>query len=262
MAILQRGTYSTYYEDTGAGEPLVLICGLSADLQVWRFQVPELSKRYRVICFDNRGAGRSSAPDEPYSIQLMADDLVELLDHLHVATTTVLGWSMGGVIAQSLVLAHPQRVRKLVLLGTFATADGYLRAAISNWVNVRRSNMPYEHIVRYVARMVYSPALVNNSKAYEAFVQVMLANPYRQSQHGFMRQAEALLARVTPLQLSQIRAPTSVLVGEHDQLTPPYLAKELAALIPGAALGVLPGAHSGFVEYPDQYNQALFEVLP
>lgn len=239
----------------------MLICGLSADLQVWRFQTPELSKQFRVICFDNRGAGRSSAPDEPYSIQIMANDLVELLDHLNISTASLIGWSMGGVIAQSLALSHPHRVRQLVLLGTCSAPDGYLRAAITNWVNMRLSNMPYEHTVRHLARMVCSPALVNNTKAYEAFVQIMIANPYRQSQHGFIRQTEALLSHTTPSELSRIQIPTSVLVGEYDQLTPPYMSKELVALIPGATLNLLPGAHSGFMEHPERYNQALLEAL-
>ena len=261
MPILNRGSFSTYYEESGNGDALVLICGLSADLQFWRFQVAELSKSYRVITFDNRGAGRSAAPDEPYSIGQMAEDLAALLDHLNVAEARVLGWSMGGVIAQSYALAHPDRMKQLILVGTFAAPDGYFSAAISNWVNMRRSTMPYEHIVRHVARMVYSPLLANNSERYEAFIQVMLANPYRQSTHGFLRQAEALLAYRRPANLPELRNPVAVMVGEHDQLTPKYMSEELVAAIPGSTLQTLPGAHSGFVEHPDQYNQVLRDTL-
>jgi 3-oxoadipate enol-lactonase len=145
MPVFHRNTHTTYYEEVGTGDPLVLICGLGADLQVWRFMIPELSKRHRVICFDNRGAGRSSAPDEPYSVQLMATDLVALLDHLYIQAPTILGWSMGGVVAQSLALSDPHRVRRLILLNTLTAPDGYCRAALTNWMNVRRSNMSYEH---------------------------------------------------------------------------------------------------------------------
>jgi len=261
MPVFHRDSFSTYYEESGNGDALVLICGLSADLQVWRFQVAELSKSYRVICYDNRGAGRSGAPDEPYTVGQMADDLAALLDNLNVAKARVLGWSMGGVIAQSYALAHPDRVKQLLLLGTFTAPDGYLHAAISNWMNIRRSNMPYEHVVRHIARMVYSPALANNSQAYEAFIQFMLANPYRQSAHGFLRQAEALLAYRQPADLRKLETPTAVVVGEHDQLTPKYMSEELVGAIPGSTLQVLPGAHSGFVEYPDEYNQLLRETL-
>jgi pimeloyl-ACP methyl ester carboxylesterase len=80
MPTVETGDIVTYYEEAGSGEPLILICGLSADLQVWQFQVPEMSKLFRVICYDNRGAGRTSAPDEPCSIAGMADDLAALLE--------------------------------------------------------------------------------------------------------------------------------------------------------------------------------------
>lgn len=261
MATFTRNGFSTYYEDAGSGDPVVFICGLSADLQVWRFQVPELIKTHRVITFDNRGAGRSDAPDEPYAIAQMASDLAALLDHLNLDSANLVGWSMGGAIAQSLALAHPGRVKKLLLLSTFLATDGYLSAAISNWVNMRRSNMPYEQVIRHVARLVYSPALANKPKAYEAFIQVMLANPYRQTDHGFFRQADALLAYTVPAKLAEMRVPAAVLVGEYDQLTPPYLSKQLAEAIPGAALHVLPGAHSGFAERPDEWTSAIRAAL-
>jgi pimeloyl-ACP methyl ester carboxylesterase len=261
MPTFTRNGFSTWYEDTGSGDPIVFICGLSADLQVWRFQVPELGKTHRVITYDNRGAGRSDAPDEPYAIAQMADDLVALLDHLGVDRAAIAGWSMGGVIAQTLALAHPQRVARLLLLGSFAAPDGYLAAAISNWVNVRRSNMSYEQVVRHVARLVYSPALANKPQAYEAFIQAMLSNPFRQTEHGFFRQAAALLAYAAPDRLGELAAPTTVLVGEHDQLTPPYLSMKLAQAIPGARLQVLPAGHSGFVERPDDWTTAIRDAL-
>lgn len=262
MPTFASNGFSTYYEDTGSGDPMVFICGLSADLQVWRFQVPELSKTHRVITYDNRGAGRTDAPDEPYTIAQMADDLAALLGHLNVERATIAGWSMGGVIAQTLALAHPQRVGRLLLLGSFVAPDGYLNAAISNWVNVRRSNSNYEQVVRHVARLVYSPALANKPKAYEAFIQVMLSNPYRQTDHGFFRQAAALLAYSAPNRLAELAAlPITVLVGEDDQLTPPYLSRQLVEVVPGAELHVLPAAHSGFVERPEDWTNAIRDAL-
>lgn len=261
VPLLDRNGFETYYEDVGAGEPLVFICGLGADLQAWRFQVPELVKANRVITFDNRGAGRSGAPDESYNISQLADDLLALLNHLRVPSVHLVGWSMGGVVAQTLALAEPSRVKTLLLLATFAAPDGYLRAAIGNWVNMCRSSMPYEHIARYLARMVYSPALANRPRAYEAFIQAMLTNPYRQSRHGFYRQAEALLCYETPTNLSSMQVPTTVLVGRSDQLTPPYMAEQLQSMVPGARLTVLPGAHSGFAEYPEEWTAAIRDAV-
>jgi 3-oxoadipate enol-lactonase len=261
MAILDRGEDKTYFEVSGAGEPIVLVCGLSGDLQAWRFQVPELAKTHQVVTFDNRGAGRSTAPDTPYSIAQMSDDLAALVRHLGLEKIHLVGWSMGGVVAQTFALENSHLVKTLTLMATYAEPDGYLRAAIENWVNIRRSNMSYEQVMRYLARMVYSPALANKPKAYEAFIQSMVGNPFRQSEHGFIRQAEALLAYEEPDALSDLVMPTSVLVGESDQLTPLYLSQQLQAKLGNAGLTVLPGAHSGFVEYPEAWTDAIRKAV-
>ena len=115
----------TYYEEAGRGEPLVLIRGLGSDLQAWALQVPALAKHFRVITYDNRGAGRTNAPDKPYSIDGMADDLAALLDELNIAKASVLGYSMGGMVAQEFALKYPNKLDKLILLGTSARLDGY-----------------------------------------------------------------------------------------------------------------------------------------
>lgn len=261
MPTVQTGDITTYYEETGSGEPLILICGLSADLQVWRFIVPALAERYRVICYDNRGAGRSQAPDEAYSIGGMADDLTALLDQLDVDSAHVVGWSMGGLIAQAFALANPARVRKLGLLATCARPDAYLRLAISNWINIRQSSLPFEHVVRFVSRWQFTPGFYENEERYETIVRFMANNPYAQSLHGFLRQANAVLTHDPADAARDIGAPTLVLAGAFDNLTPLYLSEQLADLLPAASLQVLDCAHSGMVEMPDRYAAAVGDFL-
>ncbi|TMA38659.1 MAG: alpha/beta fold hydrolase, partial [Deltaproteobacteria bacterium] len=94
------------------------------DSRAWLFQLPDFARRYRTITFDNRGVGRSSKPPGPYTIHQMADDAAGLLDTLGIARAHVVGVSMGGMIAQELVLRHPERVRGLVLACTFPEPDG------------------------------------------------------------------------------------------------------------------------------------------
>jgi pimeloyl-ACP methyl ester carboxylesterase len=111
-----------YYEVHGEGPPLLLIMGLGANATAWYRQIPVLSERYRVIAFDNRGAGRSEKPLEPYSIPQMADDAAALMDTLGISTSHVFGMSLGGMIAQEYALRHPERVQALVLGGTTPAA--------------------------------------------------------------------------------------------------------------------------------------------
>lgn len=251
----------TYYEEAGSGDPLLMIMGLSGDLQAWALQVPVLSKHFRVITYDNRGAGRSSAPDRPYSIAQMAGDAVALLDQLGIQRAHVLGFSMGGYIAQELAITHPDRVSKLILLATAAEIDGYGRTAVRSWMDSARSNLSREQIVRQRSLFLYSAELLDDADRYERAVLNNLANPYAQADVGFLRQAEAILDWDASTRSSAIKSPTLVVAGKEDILVPARNSEKLAKLIPGATLQVLSGGHVGCIEFPHEYNEAFLGFL-
>ncbi|MBA4181358.1 MAG: alpha/beta hydrolase [Anaerolinea sp.] len=251
----------TYYEEAGSGDPLILVMGLGGDLQAWALQVPALSKHFRVITFDNRGAGRTSAPDKPYSIVGMADDLAALMDRLEIPEAHILGWSMGGYIAQEFAIKYPARVEKLILLATAANIDGYGRAVLTSWINARRSNLSREQWQRFMAPYVYSPGLLDDRERFERAILNGVNNPYAQQDHGFLRQADAILAFDASDRLGNVKAPTLVVGAKDDVLVPVRNAEKLAKLIPGATLKVLDGGHAGALEYPNEYNAAFLEFL-
>src|SRR5262245_10865251 len=109
------GDIGMHYVEVGDGEPVVLIMGFGGDHQSWGFQLPALAGAYRVIAFDNRGAGQTDAPDHPYSTRQMAADTAGLIDALGIDHAHVIGVSMGGMIGQELAIAYPARVRSLQL---------------------------------------------------------------------------------------------------------------------------------------------------
>ena len=252
---------TTYYEESGSGEPLLLIMGIGGDLQGWALQVPELAKHFRVITYDNRGAGRTSAPDRPYSIRQMAGDACALLDHLGIDKAHVLGFSMGGYIAQEFAIAHPERVEKLILLATACSIDGYGRAIVHSLMDVRRSNMSREQIVRQQAPFLYSPELLNDEARYERAILNSVNNPYAQGDVGFLRQAEAILGFDASDRVGSIQNKTLVAVGADDILVPPRNSEALAKLLPAATLKLLSGGHIGCIEFPHEYNAAFLEFL-
>jgi pimeloyl-ACP methyl ester carboxylesterase len=251
----------TYYEEAGRGEPLLMIMGISGDLQGWALQVPELSKHFRVITYDNRGAGRSSAPDRPYSIKQMAGDACALLDHLGIAKAHVLGFSMGGYIAQEFAIAHPERVNKLILLATAPSIDGFGRVLVRSLMDMRRSSMSREQFVRAMAPFLYSPELLDDEDRYERAILNSVSNPYSQSDVGFLRQAEAILGFDASDRIASVKSPALVVVGKDDILVPPRNSEKLAKLLPSATLKQLSGGHIGCIEYPAEYNAAFAEFL-
>ena len=118
MPTINVNGLNMYYEEHGQGEPLLMIQGLSAHSLHWLMQTPVMAQHFRTIVFDNRGAGRTEAPEGPYTIRQMADDTAGLMDALQVERAHVVGISMGGIIAQELAINYPQKVNKLVLLST------------------------------------------------------------------------------------------------------------------------------------------------
>jgi len=262
MPTVRVNDINLYYAEAGAGPPVILIMGLGGDHLAWAFQVRAFAERYRVITFDNRGAGRSDAPDQPYTTALMAADTLALMDALGIDRAHVVGVSMGGMIAQELALAAPARVRSLHLGCTLARPDAYLRALLEAWRDVRTA-LPRERAVRAMALWMFAPETYDTRPDFvETIIQTSLANPFPQTVTGFLRQADAVAAHDTLDRLGAIRCPTLVSVGEEDILVPPRFSRELAARIPGAELRILPGAgHVYFWECPEAFNALCLEFM-
>src|SRR3984893_15429236 len=118
MPFAEKEGTKIYWDERGAGQPLLLIMGLGSTSDLWYRLLPMLSAHYRTILFDNRGVGRSDAPPGPYSIATMAGDALSVLDAAGAGRAHVFGFSMGGFIAQVLALRNPSRVMSLTLAGT------------------------------------------------------------------------------------------------------------------------------------------------
>ncbi len=143
--------FSIYYEAYGDDDrtPLVLVMGMGGTCQGWTVTtVPELSKERRVIIFDNRGAGRSEDPGTSFTTADMAEDTLALLDELEIERAHVLGGFLGGMVAQELAIAHPERVGCLILHGTWAKADAKRRAIIELWKEMIENGVPAETRIR------------------------------------------------------------------------------------------------------------------
>lgn len=262
MPKIQANNINLYYEIQGQGEPLLLIYGLAGRGNGFLYQTPELSKHFRVITFDNRGVGDTDQPEEPYSIAQMADDAAELLDALKIASANVFGISMGGMIAQELVLRHPQKVRKLALGCTHCGVKHCVPAP--DWVTEIFKSLPgkpREQVVREGVAFNYSPhTQQHNTQLIESLVPLFVDN--RQRLTSYRNQLGAVYGFDSYDRLPQITAPTLVLTGTDDVLIPPDNSKIIAERIPEARLvDFTEAGHLFFIEKADEVNQVLLNFF-
>jgi pimeloyl-ACP methyl ester carboxylesterase len=241
------------YEISGEGDPLLLIMGTSGSIPLWGELIPRLAERYRVIAFDNRGLGGSGRGDGAITVASLAEDASALLEALEIPRAHTLGWSLGSAIIQELALAHPDQVASAVLHCTWARCDGFQRSVLSA---LRHPYVTRDmEAVFATAGLAFSPQLLDDPD-FAAMLEPMLpAFPQTDEQMQVtVEQWDADLVHDTLDRLGDISAPTLVIVGEQDLLTPPWQAKKVADAIPGAEYELLTGpgsSHGVHIERPD-----------
>lgn len=251
-----------HYEVLGrANAPVVLmIQGLGADKHGWDMQRIPLALQYRVIAFDNRGAGRSDKPFTDYSLEQMADDAIAVLDAAGADRAHVVGASMGGALAQIIGLKYPERVISLTLACTACRNHLWRRELLQSWATTA-TERGMSAMTREAARWVIGP---------RSFRRLLPAfgwlGPFGMSRpaHGFAAQVRAILDVDESMaeQLAQVGAPTLVVVGNQDILTPRGDSEEIADRMPNAELVVISGAaHGLMVEHASTFNKVLLEFL-
>lgn len=251
-----------FYRDEGprAGMPVVLIHGFPLSHAMWEPQIESLAGEVRVVAYDVRGLGGSGAGDGQTTMEVLVDDLLGLLDRLGLGEAVLCGLSMGGYIALRAVEREPARVRALVLADTRSAADAdeakLSRAAAIQAIK-KHGLAPF---AEDFVKKIFAPATVAESRPCVAAIRDIIV---RNDPVGVCGAALALLSRTdTTPALPGIKAPSLVLVGEHDALTPPAGAQALAAAIPGAKLAVIPGAgHMSNLENPVDFNRRLAGFL-
>jgi 3-oxoadipate enol-lactonase len=251
-----------HYEVTGkpGATPVLMIQGLGASKNAWNLQRIAMATRFRIISFDNRGAGRSDKPTEPFTLEQMADDALAVLDAAGIETAHVVGASMGGVISQIVAVKFPHRVRSLTLVCTACRNHPWRQELLQAWAKTAAEKGMIE-VGKEAAQWVMSPRSFRRLVPAFTWMGPLAALRPR---HSFVSQIDAILNTREDLvdQLSTITAPTMVIVGNQDILTPRGDSEEIAERIPNAELVVISGAaHGLMMEHSSTFNRILIEFL-
>ena len=243
-----------------AGAPVVTLSHpLGATLHIWDAHVPTLARRFRVLRYDSRGHGGSDVPPGPYTLEQMADDVVALLDAAGIARTHFVGMSMGGLVGMTLALAHPDRVQSLVLCDTTACYGPDLEPMWRDRLRVAESAGMTDELIERTMAIWFSADFLARGKAQVDRVREMLR---RTDPRGYAAAIRAIAFVDLRGRIGAIRCPTLVVVGADDPGTPPPMARDIAARIPGARLEILPGArHAAVVERAEEFTRLLTGFL-
>lgn len=235
-----------FYEIHGDGYPLLMINGLGSSVEMWSPFWRRLAERYRVILFDNRGVGRSTVPETPYTIPQMAADAAGLLTALGVSQAVVYGASMGGQIAQSMALDSPQKVRAMVLGMTTCGGKHALPPAPEMMARLAQlagvgSGLAAQRILW---SLEYTPEFLERHRS--ELEREAAAVRFPTQPLGLRRQMEASMKFDSYDRLPDIQVPTLVMAGSLDTLMRPENARLIASRIPKARLYIVEGAGHGF----------------
>jgi 3-oxoadipate enol-lactonase len=249
-----RNGLTTHYlrEGNRDGIPLVFINALGTDLRIWDGVVPHLLERCPVIRYDKRGHGLSDCPPAPYSIRDFSNDLLGLLDHLEVSQATLVGISVGGMIALDFAVLCPERVHTLVLCDTapkIGTADLW-----NDRINTLRAQGMHSMAEAILSRW-FAPSFQERSPAsYHGYYNMLTRMPVE----GYTGTCEAIRDADLTWAVPAIRARALALCGAEDVSTPPVVVRKLVELMPDVKFQEIPGAgHLTCVEQPDAVAEGI-----
>lgn len=258
MPMIDAGDVRLDYERGGSGPPLLLIMGLSGTLLHWSEPfLQALRNDFDVIAFDNRGVGASSRVEAPFSIADMAVDTAGLMAALDLESAHVMGISMGGMIAQELALANPERIRTLTLGCTYCGGPGNALPAQPE-LGAAVMSGDRERALRAAWGANISARFAQNTEAYAAFRAIGQERPVAVA--VMMEQLSAITRHDTSTRLQTLEMPTLVIHGTEDRIIPVENGRVVAGLIPGSRLEILEDiGHLFFWELPERSAELVRE---
>jgi len=252
MATVLIDNKKIYWQDYGKGDPVVLIAGLGSDSSSWLPIIIPLSKKYRVIVFDNIGVGRSDHDNKGISVALMADCTRKLITKLNLNKPSIIGHSMGGMIAIDLAVNYPKLLNKLVLVATSAKISKRNVSLFRDMVAYLKSGINEELWVRYMFYWIFSSSFFENPDLVDQAVTMAVNYRYPQSIDSFENQVEAIVQLDMVSDLNRIKLETLVLKGDDDLLFTPNDTQDMFnSIMLCTEVNIEGSGHSIHMDKPD-----------
>lgn len=251
------------YEQQGSGEPLILIPYLAADNACYAFQVADYAKHFTCISVDPRGAGETDKPEGVYSTELFAEDISGLMQALGIERAHITGLSLGAAIGMWLAVKHPRKVKSLSIHSGWAKTDGFIEAIIESWrIMLKATGSVTEMIIAGIFPWCFTPELYASKPDYIQSLAGFVRSRPPQPADAFLRQSDAVVGHDVESQLGQIKAPTQITFGRHDQVTSTRFAAALTENITGSEFIIFEDcSHAPIYENVADFNHKTLDFL-
>lgn len=262
--IVKINDIDMYYELHGKSNnnPIILIAGFTGDHTFWKGILKHLTEKHEVLIFDNRGIGQTDTPDHPYSIDMMADDVMALSNKLGLKKPIIIGQSMGSAIAQDIGRRYKNQISKIVLINTFDHLTKAPEMAFELTGQLQRLNLPIAYRVQSIVPWVFSSEFLSQPNQLTNLIKIAQNNPYPQSLIGYERQLDALKSFDSRSWLHKIKSSTLIIAGEEDIIAPLVGSKEVQKNIGNnAQIVIIPGGHASPIEQPEMVVKAILNFI-
>ncbi len=262
MPHINTNGINIHYELHGYGKPLVLIGGYTTNTLTWIPVLDILTQHFQVLLFDNRGAGDTEAPDTPYSIEMMADDAVALVDALNLEKPHIYGNSMGGAIAQMIAHRHSSKVDRIIIGNSSPCFNHQLRYITKYSLERYQLNQDQLEQAKITLPLIFSSSFLSITEQVNTFLELSANNPKPMSPTGMQRQHEALCGFNSLAWLAEIKNACLILSGDEDLFCLPKEARQMHQLIRGVQLHMFEHCgHLPHIEYPRESCRVVIKFL-
>jgi len=262
MPIFENGNIKTYYELHGSGPALLMIAGMASDSKSWQYILKGLAQHHRVIVFDNRGCGRTLTDNRTFDLKDLAADAVALLEFLKYEKVNVVGHSMGGMIAQEMALAYPEKIDRLILASSSPQFSDQAKGILDDLYDQWHSGCEMADWFKILFQYLFTKEALSNKNFMDAAIIFALNYPYPQTIEGFREQKEAIEKFNASSRIRKIMHSCLILSGNEDILIPSMESKLLEGIGGKTKFKIIEGAaHSIHAEKPKAFSEAVLGFL-